>query len=505
LISFRKRRPRRSSSTQGAALLAALALGCGQLRRDEDRPLEIVVPTEAATLDPRYSTRSLDIKITRLVHAGLVGLDAETLKPVPLLAARFSRPDALQLRVELKPDITFHSGRPLSAADVCATLTALNDPALASPHRAVVRSIAGCHVEAPHALVLQLSGPRASLLTDLEVPILRADQVRAAPSPSGALDGLGPYRIRHFEPGAVTLEPARTGLARPAARAAVVRSVRDENARALRLLAGRSDIAPNAVSAALWPAFAREPGLELHARRGANVTYLLLQNDREPFRSHAVRLAVARAIDRERIIAHLLGGRAQPAAAIFPQGHWSNPGRRSVEPYDPAAARRVLSGLAPVTLLTSTDRARLTIARALAQMLGDAGLPVRVVALDLGILLARLDAGDFDLASLQMPELTEPNLLKWFFHPGAVPGEGGEGRNRARYRNPRAAELLDQASESTDLAERARLYTELADLMASDLPVIPLWHEDQVAIVSRRARDFTLSAEGRWLSLASVP
>jgi peptide/nickel transport system substrate-binding protein len=103
-----------------------------------------------------------------------------------------------------------------------------------------------------------------------------------------------------------------------------------------------------------------------------------------------------------------------------------------------------------------------------------------------------------------MPELTEPNVLRWFFHPNAVPGEGGEGRNRARWRSPRAAELLDQASANPDRSARRALYGELAELMARDMPVVPLWHEDQVAVLSARARDFRISAEGRWLSLASL-
>ncbi|HMJ10514.1 MAG TPA: ABC transporter substrate-binding protein [Polyangiaceae bacterium] len=487
-----------------ASGLTLCLVACARGEQPAERAIEIVVPTETATLDPRYSTRSLDIKVTRLVHAGLTGLNPDTLLPVPLVASSWHRPDALTVHVELKPNLRFHSGRPLHAADVCATLDALNDPALASPHRAVVRAFASCGVESARALTLKLSAPRASLLTDLEVPILRADQARSAPSPSGALDGLGPYRIARFVPGEVVLEPAQTGLLPRPAHSAVVRSVRDENARALRLLAGRSDIAPNAVSAALWPALEGHEGLSLVSRRGANVTYLLMQNDRDPFSAQRVRHAVARAIDRKRIILHLLGGRAELASSIFPPGHWSNPDVPLPVPYDPAAARAVLTGLRPITLLTSTERARVTIARAIAQMLEDAGLEVRVITLDLGILLARLDSGDFDLASLQMPELTEPNLLKWFFHPSAVPGEGQEGRNRARYRNPKAAELLDRAAVASSTEQRRALYGELAQLMATDLPVVPLWHEEQVALVSARACKFSLSAEGRWLALAGL-
>ena len=38
------------------------------------------------------------------------------------------------------------------------------------------------------------------------------------------------------------------------------------------------------------------------------------------------------------------------------------------------------------------------------------------------------EAGDYELAIVQIPELTEPNLLRWFFHSSAIPapGKGGE-------------------------------------------------------------------------------
>lgn len=489
-----------------ALLLFGLALsGCRGEAPRTDRPLEVLVPTEAATLDPRFSTRALDIKITRLVHAGLVGLDANSLEPIPLVAARWEFSDDRTLLLTLRKDLRFHSGRPLHASDVCATLEALSDPKLGSPHRAVVRAIGSCTVSAPGEVRITLAKPRATLLTDLEVPILRADQAHAPPSPNGDLDGLGPFRIATVSDGEVLLEPADTGVMPPPRHAVRVRTVRDENARALRLLAGRSDVAPNAISPALLPALERRPELAVTSRPGANVTYLLLQNDRAPFDRPEVRHAIAHAIDRETIVRTLLAGHGQIASWIFPEGHWAHAPGLVPERFDPAAARKVLSGLAPITLLTSTDRARVTIARAIAQMLGDAGLSVRVVSLDLGVMLERLDAGDYDIATLQMPELTEPHLLSWFFHPKGVPGEGGEGRNRARYRNPEAGRLLDAAGTTRDIATRKRLYAQLAHLMQRDLPVVPLWHEDQIAVVSQRAEGFQMSAEGRWLGLAKLP
>ncbi|MBK8995661.1 MAG: ABC transporter substrate-binding protein [Myxococcales bacterium] len=482
-------------------LLGALS-ACDGARSDRGRPLEIVLPQEIATLDPRFSTRGHDVKTTRLVHAGLVGLDPDTLAPVPLVAKSWRFVDERSLEVELRPGLRFHSGKPLAASDVCATLRAIADTKLGSPHRAVVRAIGACTPQGNERVRIELEKPRATLLTDLEVPILREDQARLPPQPLGGLDGLGPYRVARASPSVVELEPADTGVVPRPAHAVVVRSIRDENARALRLLAGRADIAPNALSPTLLPTLEGRAGLRVRARSGANVSYLLFQNDRPPFDRPEVRRAVSRAIDRELIVRTLFAGRAQTASGLLPAGHWAAPDVEASAP--PAADRALLGTLPPVTLVTSTDRLRVTVARAIAQMLGDAGLSVRVVSLDFGVLLARLDAGDFEMATLQMPELTEPNVLAWFFHPRGVPGEGGEGKNRARYRDADVGRWLDAAGATRDTARRRQLYAQVAERMRRDLPVLPLWHEDQVAVVSERAAELTLSAEGRWLGIAAL-
>jgi peptide/nickel transport system substrate-binding protein len=484
--------------------LACLSLvACARRDLSDDRPLEIVVPTEVSTLDPRFSTKSVDIKVTRLLHAGLFGLDPESLAPVPLLAKRFTAKGERELELELRADVRFHSGHALTGRDVCATLLAVKDPALRSPHRAVVRAIGSCETPSVERVVIRLAEARATLLSDLEIPILREDQARLPPQPGGVLDGLGPYRLASYTPVETALVPADTGVIPRPRRAVVVRTVRDENARALRLLAGRSDIAPNAISPTLLPALDGRSGLRVHARLGANVTYLLFQNDRAPLDRVEVRRAIARAIDRETIVRSMLSGRARLASSMLPPGHWAAAEDVTPEPFEPERSRSLLSAQRPLTLITSTDRARVTIARAIAQMLGDVGLSVRVVTLDLGVLLQRLDSGDFELATLQMPEITEPNVLSWFFHPRGVPGEGGEGKNRSRYRNPNVAALFDQASSHSEREVRQKAYRAVAHQMAKDLPVVPLWHEDQVAVVSERAKGFDLSAEGRWLDVAN--
>jgi peptide/nickel transport system substrate-binding protein len=114
-----------------------LGVACGTPPPAGERPLELVVPSEIATLDPRFATRGLDVKATRLVHAGLIGLDPASLEPVPLAARGWRWDGPRRLLVELDPQARFHGGAPLTPADVCATLAALADPSLGSPHRVV--------------------------------------------------------------------------------------------------------------------------------------------------------------------------------------------------------------------------------------------------------------------------------------------------------------------------------------------------------------------------------
>lgn len=465
--------------------------------------LEVLVPSAPATLDPRYATDAVGIRVSRLVHAGLVQLDPTTLEPVPYVARELAWEGASRLRVALRSDVRFASGAPLEPEDVCATLRAFADPALASPHRVVAASIATCEGTGPRELVLTLGEPRATLMTDLEVPILRRDQARLPPQNDGKLDGLGPYAVRAFDEGA-TLLAARDGgaLPRPAHDLAI-RVVHDENARALRLIAGRADVVPNALSPTSLASLARE-GAHVVRRPGANLTYLLTHDARGPFATAKAREGLAKALDREALARTLLGGYARVADGFLPKESWAAPPAAPIA-FAPDEARALLAaaGVTRFTLLVSSDRARGTMARAIAQMLGDVGVAVEVVPLELGVLLHRLSAGDFELALLQIPELTEPNVLRWFFHSSAIPGAGA-GANRARYANALVDAELDRASRDPDRAVRRAAYELALGQMQRDLAVVPLFHEDQIAALSTRARGFVPSAEGRWLDLARV-
>jgi peptide/nickel transport system substrate-binding protein len=475
-----------------------------------DRPIEVLVANDPETLDPRYVTDAVGLRTTRLVHAGLVQLDPDTLAPRPLLAREWRWLDSLTLEVDLRDDVRFHSGAPLRASDVVATLRAFATPSVGSRHASVVDAIASAREAGDHTVVIRLGRPHATLLTDLELPILRADQAMSPPTPDGSLDGLGPFAVEHVAPGEVQLAPADGGALPLPTRGVTLRVVHDENARALRLEAGRADVALNLVSPTLLPALASQPGLAVASRPGANLTYMVVQEQHSPLDDADVRRALSAAIDRAMLCATLFDGRAQPAGGLIAPALWAHADMPPL-PYDPSAARATFARLSQrarsadrghLTLLTSTERFRGDVARVIAQELADAGLEVDVIPLELGTMIARLNAGDFDLAMLQLPEMTEPNVLRRFLHGSFVPPAGA---NRGRVHDAALDALLDEGDALPDPDARRAVYAHLEAFERDAMHLVPLWYEDQVVVTSARARAFAPSAEGRWLDLARLP
>lgn len=482
-------------------------VACGPTRKKEDatRPIEMLVPNDAETLDPRHATDPVAIRTSRLVYAGLVRLDPNTLEPQPYLARSWRWIDEFTLSVELRGDVRFHSGAPFGARDVVATIRAVQSPDVGSRQAHVAAAIQEAIPDGDHTITIKLRHPHATLLTDLELPILRVDEAASPPRPDGSLDGLGPFVVASREPGAIALVPSRFGALTAPAHAVTIRTVHDENARALRMHAGRADLVVNGLSPTLLPALKHAPGLDVSTRHGANLTYMLMRTDRGWLSDPRIRKAIGIAIDRTRIAETLLAGLAVPANTLLPPGHWAHEPAAPL-PFDLEAARRALEETSPLplhlTLLTSTDRLRGTIARQIAQDLRRIGVVVEVVPLELGTMIARLGAGDFELATLQLPELTEPNVLRVFLHSSSVPPAGA---NRGRVRDPDLDRLLDAGAAERDPTARRAIYASLEKLVRERALLIPLWHEDHVTVASARASAFRPSAEGRWLDLATLP
>ena len=485
--------------------------GCSSRPEPARDAVTVLLPREPDTLDPRMCVDPYCVKITRLLYRSLVTIDPETLELIPDLARSITEVDPLRYDVELRTGVTFHSGRALTAEDVAATLRSAGGAELGSPYR---RSYARFRVEVrgPSSLTLRLTAPHATVLGDLELPILPATLATGAPLTGSTADGTGPFRLVRRAPGALDLAPFTHLEGRPQPSVGVrFRLLKDDNTRALRLLGGGGDLAINAIPPQLVPVFAAErDSFRVLTALSTSFTYLGLNLADPALSDVRVRRAIAYAIDRRTLIAGKFDGHAVLATGMLAPGSWAYASDVPRYGYDPARARALLAEAGrthlAITLLTSTDRFRVGLSRALAWMLGRVGIDVTVRPMELGSMKAELSAGRFEAFTMQIPEVLEPNVYDRFFHSAAIPTSAApdRGANRFRYASDEADRLIDAGRGTTDRQRRRAAYAGLQRRLAADLPCVPLWHEDHVSIVATRVRRAFASRTGRFEPLASL-
>ena len=479
----------------------------------------MVIPRDAEQLDPRFVGDPYGLKVSRLIFASLVTIDPRTLEVIPDLAERIDVETPTRYRAVLRDGLRFSDGSALDARDVRATFESVRDPDLGSRYARTYDRVTRIETPDRRTVIFHLDEPHATFLTDLELPVMReedrAHQVGGVDGPTPV--GAGPYALIARTDGRLELDRNphwhRGTPTFPRVRLVVIR---DDNTRALRLLAGAGDLAVDAIPPLLVPMFERDDRFEVRSAPGVGTTYLGFHTEAEPLDDVRVRRAIAHAVDRRTLVDVKLGGRAHLASGWVPPGHWAFAGDTPVHDYDPGRARALLdeAGLvdpdgdgpeprARLVLRASTDRFRLSIARAVAAMLREVGLEVDVRPSETATLIADLNRGRFQITLLQVPEVFEPHVLSWFFGSDRVPSAGSvEGANRWRIRDATLDAALERGRLAHERDARIAAYRDVQHILATELPVAPLWHEDVTAIIGPNARAYDVPRDGRLGTLA---
>ena len=479
-----------------AAVLAAscaLATGCAGRAPDDTAGFVIVgIGAGPNGFDPRLTSDEGSERVAQLVYSRLMELDNE-LRPVPGLAERLDRVDALTWVVTLRDGVRFHDGRPLTSADVVFTITSILDPATASPLRGAYRSLETVEAVDARTVRFTLREPVESFPVQLVVSVVPAGsgpELRRHPV------GTGPYRfVRASADDRVVLARFDDYFKGPAANPGVIlKIVPDDTMRGLELLHGGVDVVINDVPPDLVHALDGRGGLKVETAPGTDYAYLGL-NARDPVLSDArVRRALAYAVDRQSIVTYLRRSLAGVAAGVLPPISWAVAPDIPRFDFNPAAARRALDeagypdpdgeGPAPrlrLTLKISTNEFARLQATVLQEHFRKVGVEVNVRQYEFATLFADVITGNFQMVTLQWVggAVADPDILRRIFHSDQIPPGGF---NRGRYANPEVDRLLDEATRASGEPERRRLYQAVQRLVAEDQPYISLWYRTNVAV-----------------------
>ena len=223
-----------------------------------------------------------------------------------------------------------------------------------------------------------------------------------------------------------------------------------------------------------------------------------------------VRQAIAHAINRDEIIKFVLKGLAIPATTMLPPSDPYYKDTKSND-YNITLAQEMLNksgfpdpdGDGPLTRFeleykTTTNLTNLTIAKAIAAQLTKIGIGVKVQPLDWGKFKSDVEKGNVQLWTLSWVGFKDPDIYRFAFATSSFVPDGG---NRGRYSNKKLDALLEQGRKTVDLAARKKIYDQVQEIVATDLPYVFLWHQENFAITNSKIKNFVLYADGRYTSL----
>ena len=507
------------SSVLGVALLA-WALACGTaIHAAHAAELRIMLDEAPVTLEPLRAVDAAGARISQqLLFETLLTL-GPSLRVEPGLAVRWERLSPTRYRFHLRPGVRFASGAPLDARDAVATLERMMDPRTGSPYGAPLRQkIARLRIvpasagAAPLALDVDLKAPYAGILSDLIVPV-----VPRTPDPRWPLDGSGPYRLASQAPNEIVLERSGTyhGPA-PALERVVFKVVTDENTRLLKFFKGDVDLGINVMPLDKLALFAKPPlssRYDVVEGPGLSFEYMGFNCSDPILADRRVREAIAHAIDVAGMIRYRQLGHAVRAVSLLPPGSpYAWPGQPPA--YEPALAEKLLDesghprgGIGhtgarfALEYKTSTDRAAVARARIVRSDLAQVGIDVTIRSYEFATYFDDIQKGNFQLYALRWIGVSDPAFLAAVLLSDRFP-PGGD--NRGRYRNPEMDRLLRAALVEPDDAKREALYRRADRLAQEDLPYLPLWHNNTVAIVSKRFAGFRLHPTGGFQAVPAM-
>ncbi len=452
----------------------------------------MILGSPPASLDPRLATDAVGMGISSLVFSALFHLDSH-LGLVGEFAESWSFRD-LTYRFSLRPGLRFSDQQKVTREDILFSFAEfMSAKSPFSSNFKMIDHIEAEYSDTKHFLNIKLSRFSSSFLTDLRVvKILPKNLVLKDPNFAQRPIGSGNFVITKEDSNLLQLQ-VRTdlNLQKPNFKFLNLYFVRDDYTRFLKLLTGEVDIAENEIDLRRVNEFIKRPHeFEVQKNPSLSMAYILINMKKDVFKNLKLRQALHLAVNRKDLLTYKLEGLALPATSLLSPIHPMFNASLKVPDFNLQAAKQLLSGLnlgtKPISFKSSNAPSAVENVSVIVDQFKKLGLHFKQQSFEWGTFYADIKSGNFDLALSKWVGLIDADIYRQAFHSHETP----PGRNRGFYANPHLDELVDKALQTQDFEKRREFYLEAQELVFADLPIIPMWYDLDIAIVSRRIKNF---------------
>ncbi len=506
---------RRSMGSLAGAALASAAVRQASAAAVRGGTLTIARPVDATSLDLFTDSSAPASWVYGLIYEPLVTLDS-AMRVGPGLASSWRVLSPTTIRFTLRKGVKFHDGTPCDAAAIKFNFDRTFDPKKPGIWASFAGPVKELQVVDDATVDVVATEPFAPLL--LNMSMVHGGMVSPAAVRKYGADfgrhpvGTGPFKFEEWQPrDHITLSRNDDYWGeKPPLDRIVFKVIPDDSARMIALRTGEADMVLVPLVDQL-PALRRDPNYTVAGIVGTRVVFLSLTLTQPPMDDVRVRRAIMMATDRKSIEANLVQSAGTLAdSVITPTTFGYAPMHlESRYPYDPKAARALLAsagyrpgaggalerGGSPLVLSMIGSRGRYPkdaeIAQAFQAQMHDLGIRVDLQLPEYPVVINALRTPTLNVHVLfsaygNLTGDADFSLVNCFESDQVPPA----GWNTFRYINPAYDKLVKAARVSLNTAERKQLYAQAQDVVARDVPAVPFYNMDNIAVMRSYVKGF---------------
>jgi peptide/nickel transport system substrate-binding protein len=483
----------------GAMILAGCGSGSSSSKPAASKDSKIVIAqsSDPLFLDPHGNWEGPTNSVNSNIYDSLIFQKAD-LSVEPGLAESWEQKDSLTWVFHLRKNVKFHNGDPFTADDVLFSIERIAKNKVVAD---LVNYIDKANKIDDYTVEIKTKEPFAPMLNYI-TKVMVVDKKYVEKVGDAEFNqkpvGTGPYKVTEWvkEDHINMVANEEYWKGKPEIKNVVFRPISNEATRTAALLSGEVQLITD-VPVRDADQIKKNDKLEFKGIEGLRNIYLTLDVNREttpaveggknPFIDPRVRQAVWMAIDKDAIVKNVMNNHAFVAQQGNPKVVAGYVDGLQGYPYDVEKAKQLLTeaGYAngfTITLDAPNNRYHndFKVAEAVAAQLAKVGITVKLNLMPKSIFFDYCRPGDKTSFCLVGWSSSEGDAGDWysstFYTRSKKQGFGG--MNRCHYSDPEFDNYVDKADSTANMEERAKYLQEATKIMEKDIPMIPLYFQE---------------------------